>query len=283
MSKIIISFDRTADVSPELVEKHNFKIADMGIYIGETLHSDRDVTVDDIYRAMDVDNIVPRTSAGLETDYRTMWEEATANGGEIIHFNISAKLSASHGNAKRAAEGLSGVYVIDSKTLSFGIGMLAVKAAEMRDAGMSAPEIVEKISAIRDVLDVGFIINDLKYLYKGGRVSGLKLLGANLLKIRPSLDLDPDGKMVPGRKYKGNFAMAVREYIKHRIEGNPNADKSFVAVVSSHMDDPSLPQMMADELRAAGFVDVIILPAGPSITVHCGRNTIGAVIANRAE
>jgi len=132
------------------------------------------------------------------------------------------------------------------------------------------------MNEMREKLDVSFIINDLHFLYKGGRVSGLKLLGANLLKIRPSLYMDSEGRLVPGKKYKGMFRKCVSEFIADKLAANQNSDKEFSFIGNSVMDDETIPATLVSELRRAGF-SVTQLPVGATITIHCGKNTIGMV------
>ncbi|MCL2586713.1 MAG: DegV family EDD domain-containing protein [Firmicutes bacterium] len=279
MAKFIISTDSPADLTKEMYEKLNVKVIAMGVTsVKEKGDSfpDTEVTPEMIYTAIEEKNLAPKTSAGLESDYRELFEAATKDGGTIIHFNISDKLSASHGNAKRAAEGLEGVYIVDSKTLTMGIGVQVMKAAELRDQGMSVSEAYEILLEYRDKVDVSFIINDLKYLHRGGRVSGLKLLGANLLKIRPSLQMDSEGRLVPGKKYKGLFKKCVQEFVKDKLDQHINSDKALALVGNSKMDDNELPSIIMSDLETYGF-KTLNLTVGVAVTIHCGRNTIGMV------
>jgi len=282
MSKITIGLDNTADLGDELNKKHGFKMVNMGVVIGDKIYKDCDLTPQDIYDAVEKQNIVPKTNAALETDYQELFENATKNGGEIIHFSIGDKLSASHGNAKRAAMRLERATVIDSKHLSVATGMLAMKAKEMFDEGKSVTEVVEKVNIMRDKIEMGFIINDLKYLYKGGRVTGLKLLGANLLKIRPSLEMN-DGKLVPGKKFKGDFAKAVKEYSKFRIDqaGGMNAIDDAYCIIGHSDIDEAIIQGFEKDMQDAGFKKVIRLMVGTTITTHCGRNTVGLAFVRK--
>ena len=279
MSKITLSVDSTADLGDELYKKYDLRVINLGVVIGETVYVDSEITAQDIYKAMEVDNLVPRTNAALEVDYRELFEEATKDGGSIIHFNLSSQLSASHANAKRAAQGLPRVYIVDTKTMSVGTGFAAIKARELVNAGRSADEIVLAITEILSKMDTSLIINDLKYLHKGGRVTGIKLLGANLLKIRPSLQVEPSGKLVPGKKFKGKFSQAVKEWVQYKIESNPNANKEMLVMAHSDME-AEVVQSVYDEFKAAGFKEVLCVPLGTTVTTHCGRNTIGAVIIN---
>jgi len=276
MSKIILSCDTPADLSPELYEKLGIKTISMGvsnIFEKGDIHKDTNITINDLYKAFD-SGLVPKTSAGLETDYYQLFE--SADGTPVIHFSISDKLSASHQNAKRAAAGFENIFIVDSKTLSVGIGALVMRAHELIEAGESAEVIYEKMIEMREKLDVSFIINDLNYLYKGGRVSGLKLLGANLLKIRPSLYMDSEGRLVPGKKYKGQFKKCVQEFIADKLLANQNSDKTLSFVAHSTMDDETIPIMAVSELSNYGFA-VTHLPVGATITIHCGKNTFGMV------
>ncbi|MCL2755431.1 MAG: DegV family protein [Firmicutes bacterium] len=277
--KITISVDNTADLGPELLAKHNIIPVYTGAVIGDKFYLDKDLTPEDIYKSMEVDNVVPKTSACLETDYREIFEEATKDGGAAIHISMSSNISASYENAKRAAKDFANVYVVDSKSLTLGIGILAIKASEFRAQGMDVREIVEKITDLRDRVDLSLIINDLKFLHKGGRVSGLKLLGANLLKIRPSLEIDNEGKLVPAKKFKGDFARCVQEWTQYKLSQNTNVNKDLVFVAHTEID-PKIPAQIVADLKKAGFKEIIQLYVGVSITIHAGRNTIGMIIIN---
>jgi DegV family protein with EDD domain len=274
MSKITLSADFTADLSDALYKKNEIVTTHMGITIGDNIYSDKDLTPADIYKAVEISKIVPKTSAVHEDDYRRLFEKATENGGSIIHIGISDKLSASFGNARRAAQGLERVYLIDSKQLSGGTGFIALKAREYINTGKSVQEVVAMLEDLVKTIDLTFILSDLWYLYKGGRASGLKLLGANLLKIRISLIMDDKGFLVPDKKFVGNFAKAVKDYTAYRMEAAKNAKKDLALVI--HTDIPKeIAKQVVEDVKAAGFEAVVELTAGTTITTHCGRNTIG--------
>lgn len=275
MSKITISVDNTADLGEELYKKHNLEVIYFGVVIGSELHRDTEVRPEDIYKAVEVDGLLPKTNAALEIDYRELFERATVDGGSIIHFNVSDRLSASHGNAKRAAIGLDRVHVIDSKNASVGTGVLAIRASELVKEGKSVEEILARINPLVDKVDTSFIIKDLNYLYRGGRASGLKLLGANLLKIRPSLVVTK-GKIVPDKKFKGQFAPAVSEWTKYKISHTHSADKELMFVVTTDIEE-SITESVIKSFKDAGFKNVIRITIGTTLTIHVGRNAIGAI------
>lgn len=275
MSKITISMDNTADLSAELYKKYGFERVCMGVVFGDRVVPCCDVKPEDIYKAVEVDGILPKTNGGLEVDYTELFEKATKDGGSIIHFSVSGKLSVSHSNARRAAANFERVYIIDTKTLSTGTAMLAIRAHEMVQEGKDVAEIHEAVTAMVEKLDVSFVLNDLKYIHRGGRASGLKLLGANLLKIRPSLFLDAEGKIVPGKKFKGKFSLAVKEWTQYKMrEYWENIDKRLCFLMHTDIDDEIAMEMHKD-LKEFGFKEIIRLPLGTTLTTHIGRNMIG--------
>ncbi|MCL2570346.1 MAG: DegV family protein [Firmicutes bacterium] len=274
MSKITISVDNTSDLGPELFEKHDLKVIYFGIAIGDKLFRDTEVTPDDIYNAVEKDNLVPKTNAALEVDYRELFEQSTKDGGSIIHLNMSGALSASHSNALRAAKGLERVTVIDTQNGSLGTGILAIHAAELAKSGKSVTDITKIITDMVTKVDTSFILNDLKYLHKGGRASTLKLLGANLLKIRASLRVDEAGKIVPDKKFKGQFDKSVKEWTEYKLSQPCSKDVVYVL----HTDTNN--KIIGDTVQAykdAGYKDVQRVLIGPTLTIHIGRNAMGVV------
>jgi len=280
IKKLTISVDSTADLTKELYEKYDLQVVPLGVVIGDKLYKDGiDVTPSDVYDAVEKKNIMPKSQAGGEVDYAEIFE-SNKDSAFHIHFSVSDKLSASHGCAVRAAKDFANVTVIDTKVLSSGTGLLAIKAREMQEAGKTGEEIIEKSLELADKQNTSFILENLKYLHKGGRVSGLKLLGANLLKIHPQLVCDASGALVQGKKFKGNFAKNVIEYIKHVVEGAPNADKDLVMLTYTDID-PAIVKQAEEELRVRGFNRIFKTTAGSVITCHCGRNTIGILFTDK--
>ena len=277
MSKITITMDSVADLTAELKKQYNIEqdqVIPTGIVLGgEVLLDGIEAGPADVHKAIK-EGLSPKTNAPLELDYKAIFEKYTADGGSVIHVSISGALSASLSNAKRAAEGNENVYFIDSKSLAGGIGHLVLNIKKLIDSGMPVKEVVAEAEKIRDNMDMSFIIKDLKYLHRGGRASSLKLLGANILKIRPSLYMETDGKLVTGKKYKGDFVSAVKEYVGVKIAENASNVDRRVIIIQSEQTSSEVEPMVAEMLKAANF-EPIVLPAGAAITIHCGYDAIG--------
>jgi len=280
MKRITISVDSTADLTRELYEQYKIQVVALGVVIGDKAFKDGiDITPNDVYNAVEKQNIMPKSQAASELDYTDCFEKN--KGSDVhIHFSISEKVSASYASACRAATNYKNVHVIDSKVLSSGTGLLAIKAREMHTAGVSGEDIVKRSRELAGKQNTSFIINNLKYLHKGGRVSGLKLLGANLLKIHPQLRCDQTGALVQGAKFKGNFAKNVIEYIRHVVSNAPNADKDLTMLTYTDIDS-AIVEQCEKELKELGFNRVFKTTAGSVITCHCGRNTIGILFNDK--
>jgi len=278
---ITISTDSTADLTKELYERYSIQVLAFGVVIGDKLYKDdgTDVTPSDVYNAVEKLNIMPKSQAASELEYTELFEK-NKDSDFHIHFSISDKLSVAQGCAIRAAKEFKNVTIIDTKVLSSGTGLLAIKAREMEEAGATGEEIIEKSMELADKQNSSFILENLKYLHKGGRVSGLKLLGANLLKIHPQLVCDANGYLVQGKKFKGNFAKNVMEYIRYVVENAPNADKDLTMLTYSDIDSGIISKC-EHELKLLGFKRVFKTVAGSVITCHCGRNTLGILFTDK--
>lgn len=277
---ITISADSTADLTKELYERYGIQIVALGVVIGDKAYKDGiDITPNDVYNAVEKLNIMPKSQAASEYDHAEIFGR-NKDSDFHIHFAISEKLSASYGCAVRAAKEFKNVTVIDAKVLSSGTGLLAIKAREMQEAGMTGEEIIKQCHALADKQHTSFVLDKLLYLYKGGRVSGLKLLGANLLKIHPQLVCDESGFLVQGKKFKGDFKKVVREYIKYEVERHPNADKDLTMLTYTDID-PAIVKQAEEDLKALGFKRIFKSTAGSVITCHCGRQTIGILFTDK--
>ena len=275
--KIRITSDSTCDLG-NLVNTRDIGILPLQINLGDKAYRDGvDITPQDIFDFVAKTKILPKTSAPSIAEYEEFFEKELVGYDEVIHFNISSKASGSHNFAKEASNSFGGkVRVIDSKALSSGQGLLVLTAADMRDKGNSAEEIEEAVNAIRERVNTSFIPDRLDYLYKGGRCSKMEMFGANILKIHPLIYMD-EGKLVPGKKYRGKMSFIIKQYIEDLKQLYPNYDKArcFVTHSSAEAD---LVQVAIDKVKEVfEFDEVIETVAGSIVTSHCGKGTLGVL------
>ena len=197
----------------------------------------------------------------------------------VIHVCLSSGLSGSCSFAMRASQNVSNVYVIDSKSLSTGIGLLVLYACELVEKGYMAEDIAKMVEDRVKYVQASFVVERLDYLYKGGRCNAMALLGANLLKIRPRIIVKPDGKMDSDKKYRGSMPKVVAKYAQEVLEefNNPDLDNVFITYSSA---TPEMVESARQVLVEAGFKNIYETHAGCTICSHCGANTIGVLYFN---
>ena len=275
--KIRITSDSTCDLN-HLVEERNIGILSLQVNLDTNAYHDGvDITPQDIFDFVAETKTLPKTSAPSIGDYEEFFAEQLQGYDELVHFNISAKSSGSHNMAKQAAESFKGkVHVIDSKALSSGQGLLVLKAADLRDEGKSAKEIVHEIEELRERVNTSFIPDSLDYLHKGGRVSGMVKLAAGMFKIHP-LILMNDGQLVPGKKYRGKMSVIIQQYIDDLKEMYPDYDKARCFITHSSAEKELVDVAKAKVQETFEFDEIIETVAGSIITSHCGKGTLGVL------
>lgn len=273
---IQITADSTCDLG-ESVEKRGIALMPLMVILGgQTYHDGVDITPADIFSYVDKTGQLPKTAAPSIGEYEDFFRTFTEQGKTVIHFSISAKASSACSYAQQAAKNVSNVYVVDSKGLSTGQGLVVMKACDLRDGGSSAEEIVRACSAVCGKVNTSFVPDRLDYLFKGGRCSRLSMYGANILKIHPLIEMD-DGQLLSKKKYRGNMVKCIQSYISDLKAQYPAYDKTRCFVTHSCAD----PELVAAAHKAVAenfiFDEVLETVAGSVITGHCGRNTLGVL------
>lgn len=281
MNKVIIASDSTTDIGPELIARHGVKVLPLGINLGDRLYADGvDIHPDMIYKHYEETGELPKTSAINTTDFYEFFKEHTADGSAVVFFTISSAMSSTYGNACLAAKEFENVYVVDTANLSSGGGLLLLSACDMRDRGMRPEDIAKECTALREKVSASFVVDDLTFLYKGGRCSALAALGANLVQIKPCIAVK-EGKMGVDRKYRGRFAAVLKKYIADQLEdgGDINLERAFVT--HAGCDEEIVEQCASQVREALPFEEVIITRAGCTVSSHCGRNTLGVLFLRK--
>ena len=282
MSNIIITSDSTTDLSPELRERYGVQTIPMGIALGDKLYRDGiDINPDMIYEHHAKTGELPKTNANNVGECADFFEKLTGEGKTVIHFTISAEMSSTYSNACLAAADFDNVYVIDSRNLSTGGGLLLIAAAEMAKSGMEAEKIVEEINKLIPCVDATFVIDSLEYLHKGGRCSAVAMLGANLLKLKPCIQVK-DGSMGVSKKYRGKYSEVLKQYTAEQLADADNIDLDRVFVTHAGCDPQlvdEIAQLVKDTLP---FKEVFVTRAGCTISSHCGANTLGVLFIRKS-
>lgn len=277
-----ISADSTCDLSAELLERYGVSVTPLYVLMGDRACRDGlDCGADDIFRYTARTGKLCSTAAVSIADYEEFFGRVLKEYDQIVHFTISAEMSACYQNAVEAARDHPGrVFVVDSRNLSTGIGLLVLDAAELARQGRSGEEICAAAEEKKQKLNVSFVIDTLQYLHKGGRCSGVAALGANLLKLKPCIEVT-GGIMTVGKKYRGSISRCVDGYVRERIGTDGcGADLRRVFITDSGVEE-SLVSSVEKTLREAGFREVLHTRAGGTISSHCGPGTLGILYYNQ--
>ena len=277
--KIAITAESTIDLPKDLLEKYDIKTLPFTVILGDDEYKDGEITSADIFRFVEINKILPKTSAINEAQYAEFFEETLKNNDAVVHFCLSSEISSACSHAKAAAESMKNVYVVDTLSLSTGIALLAIYARELANEGKSAEEIFKLCEERTKDVQASFVVKKLDYLHKGGRCSSIALLGANLLSIRPEIVLS-DGKMISAKKYLGKMEKVIEKYCKDVLSENQNPDRKYAFVTYTTATDEMV-QIAKNALKEAGFETIYETTAGATITSHCGENTLGILFLNK--
>lgn len=279
--RIKILSDSTCDLSRELIEKYEIEVLPLAVNIGDKACRDGvDAKPDDIYAHVSAGGDLPGTAAINPAEYAELFARYSAEFDAVIHFNISADFSSCHQNARLAAADFENVYVVDSRNLSTGQGLLVLRAAELAKQGLDGATIAEQMRADAEKVDASFILDQLEYLKKGGRCSTIAALGANLLKLKPCIEVK-DGKMGVGKKYRGSFDKCLAEYIRDRIADRDDLELDRVFVTHSGLSEQLLEQAVDQVRKTQPFREVLLTRAGCTVSSHCGPGTIGVLFVRK--
>ena len=276
-----ITSESSADLN-ELFDKYGIGVIPLSVNLdGKDYLDGVDIFPQDIFKAYEEKKILPKTAALSPENYKDFFRPIRESGAGIAHFALSSKITTNCGNAIKAGDELGGVYVVDTHSLSSGMGLLVLYAAELAQKGLSAKEIYDRVNARVPKVQASFVVDTMEYLHKGGRCSGLANFAATLLKIKPTILL-VDGEMKVGQKYMGSsFAKSIIKYVDNTLHEFDNPDYTRIFVTHSYAE-PDVVEAVKAEIRskAPQFKEIIETKAGATITAHCGRGTLGILYIN---
>lgn len=274
---VMITADSTVDLSPELIQRFNIKILPLTILLGEESFLDgQGFTPLDMYKRYHKDGTLPKTSAPGMQEILDFFTPIVEQGYEIVHLDISSELSNTFNSARLAAAELEGVYPVDSRMLSTGVGLLAIEGAELRDQGLSAREIAARLEQMTYKVSTSFVLDTLEFMWKGGRCTGVTALGANLLKLKPALEMK-GGKLDVYKKYRGSIEHVYRQYIKERLKDKRIRPGHVFLTESGEIDEKVIEELTQLVYELSGCKEVHHTVAGCTVSSHCGPKTLGVL------
>lgn len=279
--KYKITSDSTCDLSPELLEKYNISLMPLTIVKdGQAYMDGISITSDDIFAHVAAGGSLCSTTAGSVGEYQELFAKYANDYDGIIHVNISSELSSSFQNARLAAAEFDNVLVIDSRNLSTGQGLVVLKICELAENGATLEEIESTIAVFVDKVEASFLLDQLQYMVKGGRCSAVVALGANLLNLKPCIEVK-NGKMSVVKKYRGNYAKCLASYVKDRLADRDDLDRETLFVTRTPVTDECLSAVKEAVDQYGDFQNIYWTKAGCTVSCHCGPGTLGVLFIRK--
>ena len=279
--KIKILSDSTCDLSPELLAANDITLVPLTVIKNDEQFKDTvNITPDVIFEHVANGGSLCTTSANSLGEYADWFEKFAGDYDGIIHINIGSGFSSCYQNACLAAEDFPNVRVIDSMNLSTGQGLVVLEACRLAKEATDLDELAEKIRAFTARVESSFLLSRLDYMVKGGRCSSAAALGANLLNLKPCIEVI-NGKMSVVKKYRGNFDKALPMYVKDRLANREDLDGGILFVTKTPVDDVSYAACMKAINEYGKFDTVYVTNAGCTVSCHCGPGTLGVLFVRK--
>lgn len=271
---IKIITDSICDVPKEYVERYGIRVVPLTVNFGDESFKDGvDLTLEEFLAKLDKAETLPTTSQVPPAEFLKVYREEAAAGNTIISIHGSSQLSGTYNSAVMAKEQLGevGIQVIDSMGISLGAGLLVIKAARLAEDGMDAIEIVKQIEADKLRMKYTFILDTLKYLQKGGRLSLSASVLGSILNIKPILTVE-NGKLELFEKSRG-IKKAIASVLNTIKENGWSLDGKIVGI--NHIADPEHMRMLEEELKKEYDIKEFIRgEVGSVVATHGGPGAV---------
>ena len=278
---IKIISDSTCDLSKQLLADYDITLAPLTVVKGDEQFKDgTTITPDVIFAHVAAGGALCSTAANSIGEYADLFEQFSSAYDGVLLITIGSGFSACYQNACLAAEDYSNVRVIDSQNLSTGQGLVVLKACELAKTATDLDVLAAELTAYTKRIEASFLVEKLDYLVKGGRCSSAAALGANLLNLKPCIEVR-DGKMSVVKKYRGNYAKCLTTYVAERLEGRDDIDWSTLFVTQTVVSEECHTAVMEAVKTCGKFYHIYETTAGCTVSCHCGPGTLGIMFVRK--
>lgn len=272
--KIAIVTDSTSDLTEEQLKEHDIRLLPLKVVYSDRQYIDRlEIQPHEIYERLEQE--IPTTSMPSPGEAMALYRSLADEGyTDVLSVHISSGLSGTCQMARAVAKQLKdiiNVEVIDSKALSWGVGVLATEAAKLVKAGVSFETLVDKINALQKEIKVFFVVKTLEYLRKGGRIGYVAGTIGEMLNVKPIVSINEEGKYYTYEKVRGRKRSVDRlaEIVLEFAKG-----KNIKAAVM-HGNTPEEAKRVLEKLRLPNIEICAFGELGPVMAVHAGPGLLG--------
>lgn len=275
--KIALVTDTSCDLSDEQLQRYDIRLVSLRVTASKGEYRDRvEIDQDQLYALLTEE--LPKTSLPLPEDVSSLYRQLQSEGcTRILHLSMSSGLSGTYNMVRMLSEDFAPlpIDVVDSKTLSCGLGLLVLEAAESLEKGMSVEDVIARVERLRATQLGTFLIRTLEFLRKGGRIGLVEGVVGSLLQIKPVIFVNDDGVYQTLAKARGfNNALNVMcdEFFR-RYEGR----KVRIAIVHGAAYDEAV-KLRDKFLDKLDVVSSFISPVSPALAIHTGPGLLGAIV-----
>ena len=279
--RIKVTSDSTCDLSPELLAKWDITLKPLTVIMGGHDFQDGVTIVPaDIFAHVAAGGDLCTTSAVSIAEYHDFFAPFARDYDALIHITIGSGFSSCYQNACLAAQDFDNVRVVDSQNLSTGQGLVVLEICRLAAAGDDADTICRKMQEFTPKVEASFVLHQLAYMVKGGRCSSAAALGANLLNLRPCIEVK-DGRMTVVKKYRGSYEKCLATYVRDRLAGREDIRRDLLFVTHTPVEDTAFSVVMETVAQCGSFDTVCETVAGCTVSCHCGPGTLGVLFVRK--
>ena len=273
--------DSTCDLSQEILDKYDISLVRLVVVKdGKAYTEGLEITPQDIFDHVAAGGSLCSTAAVNVGDYEEAFAKYAPHYDGIVHINLGSGFSSCHQNACLAAEEFDNVICVDSANLSTGQGLVVLKACELAKTCKNLEQLKADLIEYTKKVEASFLLDRLEYMVKGGRCSAAAALGANLLGLKPCIEVK-DGKMTVVKKYRGNYAKSLAMYVKERIANRDDVDRTTLFVTHTPVSDECLNAVAEAVKQSPAFETTYWTAAGGTVSCHCGPGTLGVLFVRK--
>ena len=281
MMNIKILSDSTCDLSKALLEENNITLVPLTVVKEDQQFKDGvSITPAEIFAHVAAGGALCSTSANSVGEYEDMFRQYADKYDGVLHINLGSGFSSCYQNACIAAQEFDNVKVVDSMNLSTGQGLVVLEACRLAKECTSLEELYEKVQAFTSRVEASFLVDKLAYLVKGGRCSAAAALGANLLNLKPCIEVR-DNKMIVVKKYRGSYSKCLSSYVKERLADRDDITRQTLFVTCTPVEEDCYSAVMEAVGQCPAFENVYETTAGCTVSCHCGPGTLGVLFVRK--
>lgn len=278
---IKIISDSTCDLQKHLLEQNNITLFPLTVIKdGESFKDNVTITPAEIFAHVAAGGSLCSTAAGNLGDYQDIFSKYADQYDGILHISLGSGFSSSYQNACLAAMEFDNVKVVDSQNLSTGQGLVVLYACQQAKTCESLEQLREDVQAYTERVEASFLLDRLDYMVKGGRCSSAAALGANLLNLKPCIEVK-GGKMGVVKKYRGNYSKCLYNYVKDRLNEREDLVGDLLFLTYTPVAEDCLATVKEAISLYGKFDRMEEGQAGCTVSCHCGPGTLGVLFVRK--